>query len=159
MHPLLPKRIAITMVVRFAFINAWHYKCNSFLFIFQNKNIAATNNTTRHIAPWIECASTVSVSEDTNRGTDSLSPEANAVLLEGKKLWQAYFAQTDVHTVRDELKLNRADVGWYQIRKALEARNASGDFPPVSFAAFKEAYNALTEKLQPMVYELGFLKN
>ena len=102
--------------------------------------------------------STVSVSEDTNRGKDSLSPEANAVLLEGKKLWQAYFAQTDVHTVRDELKLNRADVGWYQIRKALEARNASGDFPPVSFAAFKEAYNALTEKLQPMVYELGFLK-
>jgi hypothetical protein len=88
----------------------------------------------------------------------TFSKEAQAVLEEGKALWQAYFADTDVHTVRDELKLNRADVGWYQIRKALQARNASGDFKPVSFAAFESAYKALTEKLQPMVYELGFLK-
>lgn len=88
-----------------------------------------------------------------------LSIEAQIVLAEGKKLWQAYFAQTDVRTVRDELKLNRADVGWYQIRKALQARNASGDFPPVSFKPFEEAYKTLTEKLQPQVYELGFLKN
>ncbi len=80
------------------------------------------------------------------------------VLAEGKKLWQAYFTQTDVHTVRDELKLNRADVGWYQVRKALQARNASGDVAPVSFKPFEEAYKALTEKLQPMVYELGFLR-
>lgn len=86
------------------------------------------------------------------------SDEAKTVLAEGKKLWQAYFAHTDVHSVREELKLNRPDVGWYQIRKALQARNASGDFPPVSFAAFETAYKALTEKLQPMVYELGFLK-
>jgi hypothetical protein len=77
---------------------------------------------------------------------------------EGKKLWQAYFSNTDVRTVRDELKLNRADVGWYQIRKALQARNASGDFVPVSFKPFEEAYKALSEKLQPMVYELGFLR-
>jgi hypothetical protein len=120
------------------------------------------NNLPRFVSPR---TSKVSVSEDTNRGkvipneVRNLSAEAQAVLDEGKKLWQAYFAHTDVHTVREELKLNRADVGWYQIRKALESRNASGDFPPVSFAAFKEAYNALTEKLQPMVYELGFLKN
>ena len=86
------------------------------------------------------------------------SVEANKVMQEGKKLWQAYFANTDVHTVRQELKLNRPDVGWYQIRKALQARNASGDFAPVSFKPFEEAYKALTEKLQPMVYELGFLR-
>ena len=86
------------------------------------------------------------------------SAEANNILQEGKKLWVAYFANTDVHTVRDELKLNRPDVGWYQIRKALQARNASGDFAPVSFKPFEEAYKALTEKLQPMVYELGFLR-
>lgn len=60
----------------------------------------------------------------------TFSDEAKAVLAEGKKLWQACFAHTDVHTVRDELKLNRADVGWYQIRKALQARNNSGDFHP-----------------------------
>ncbi|HPI00080.1 MAG TPA: hypothetical protein PK772_07115, partial [Chitinophagaceae bacterium] len=84
--------------------------------------------------------------------------EAEVVLQEGKKLWQAYFAHTDVRTVRDTLKLNRADVGWYQIRKALQARNASGDFPSVSFKRFEDAYKILTEKLQPQVYELGFLK-
>lgn len=88
----------------------------------------------------------------------TFSEEALAVLAEGKKLWQAYFAHTDVHSVREELKLNRPDVGWYQIRKALQARNASGDFPPVSFTAFEKAYKTLTEKLQPQVYAFGFLK-
>ncbi len=91
-------------------------------------------------------------------GGGNLSPEAQTVLAEGKKLWQAYFAHTDVRSVREELKLNRPDVGWYQVRKALEARNKIGDLTPVSFVAFKAAYDALTEKLQPMVYELGFLK-
>jgi hypothetical protein len=49
-------------------------------------------------------------------------------------------------------------VGWYKICTALQSRNTSGDFPPVSFNPFEEAYKVLTEKLQPMVYELGFLK-
>lgn len=88
----------------------------------------------------------------------TFSHEAQQVLDEGRKLWQAYFAYTDVYTVRDELKLNRPDVGWYQVRKAIEARNSSGDYPPVSFKPFQAAYKVLTEKLQPMVYDLGFLK-
>jgi hypothetical protein len=87
-----------------------------------------------------------------------LSKEAKQVLAEGKKLWKAYFDHTDVRAVRDELKLNRPDVGWYQIRNALKKRNESGDFQPVSFKSFEEAYKILSEKLQPMVYELGFLK-
>ena len=87
------------------------------------------------------------------------SQEAVDILSEGKKLWQAYFAHIDVRAVRDELKLNRPDVGWYQIRKALQARNSSGDFSPVSFKPFEEAYKTLTEKLQPQVFELVFLKN
>jgi len=84
---------------------------------------------------------------------------SGAVLENGTKLWRAYFEHIDARDVRDELKLNRADVGWYQIRKALEKRNESGDFPPVSFKPFKDAYEALTEKLEPQVYSLGFLKN
>ena len=61
--------------------------------------------------------------------------------------------------MRRELKLNRADVGWYQLRNALKKRNDSGDYDVlVSFAAFEAAYKTLTEKLQPLVYELGFLK-
>ena len=76
----------------------------------------------------------------------------------GRELWQAYFAHTDVYSVREELKLNRPDVGWYQIRNALKKRNDSGDFVPVSFAEFETAYKNLTTKLQPMVFELGFLR-
>jgi hypothetical protein len=94
----------------------------------------------------------------TQTGLATLSPEAKQVMQEGKKLWQAYFSNTDVRAVRDELKLNRPDVGWYQIRKALQARNASGDFAPVPFKPFEAAYKTLSDKLQPMVYELGFLK-
>ena len=88
----------------------------------------------------------------------TLSAEARAVLIAGRTLWQAYFAHTDVRSVRDELKLNRPDVGWYQIRNALKARNASGDVAPVDFTAFTTAYEALTDKLHPQVYELGFLR-
>ncbi len=92
-------------------------------------------------------------------GGGPFSDEAKAVLAEGKKLWQAYFAHTDVHSVREELKLNRPDVGWYQIRKALQARNNSGDFPLVSFKNFENVYKELTEKMQPKVYEFGFLRS
>lgn len=91
-------------------------------------------------------------------GLPALSPQALAVLDAGRTLWQAYFAHTDVRSVRDELKLNRPDVGWYQIRNALKARNSSGDIAPVDFTPFETAYKALTEKLQPQVFELGFLR-
>ena len=88
----------------------------------------------------------------------TLSTEADLVLKEGKKLWQAYFSQTDEHGVRESLKLNRADVGWYQIRKALEARNTNGYSAPVSFDTFKTAYETLGDKLRPQVYTLGFMR-
>ena len=60
--------------------------------------------------------------------------------------------------MREELKLNRADVGWYQIRNAIKKRNESGDFVPVDFSPFEQAYKALGDKLRPQVYELGFLR-
>jgi hypothetical protein len=88
-----------------------------------------------------------------------LSNEAKSVLDAGKELWKAYFEHIDIREVRDELKLNRPDVGWYQIRKALQARNASGDYTPVNFKPFEEVYKKLSEKLHPQVYELGFLKS
>jgi len=89
----------------------------------------------------------------------SLSAEAQAVLDAGRGLWQAYFAYTDARTVRDEFKLNRPDVGWYQVRNALKARNASGDTLPVNFGPFELAYQALSDKLRPQVFSLGFLRS
>lgn len=88
----------------------------------------------------------------------TLSVEAQTVLNAGRTLWKSYFEYKDVRTVRDEYKLNRPDVGWYQIRNALKARNASGDTVPVNFTPFETAYQALTEKLQPQVFSLGFLR-
>jgi hypothetical protein len=88
----------------------------------------------------------------------ALSPEAVAVLDAGRALWRAYFTETPPHAVREEYKLNRADVGWYQIRNTLKRRNEAGDSLPVDFSGFEAAYKALTEKLIPKVYEFGFLK-
>jgi hypothetical protein len=87
-----------------------------------------------------------------------LSKEAKRVMKEGRELWKAYFAHTDVHAVRDALKLNRSDVGWYQIRTALKRRNASGDYVHVDFTAFDKAYGELGDELRPQVFDLGFLK-
>ena len=88
----------------------------------------------------------------------SLSTESLDVLYEGKKLWKSYFEKTDSHAVREEFKLNRPDVGWYQVRKSIQARNNSGDYKPTSFDQFDDKYKILTEKLEPLVYEFGFLK-
>lgn len=84
----------------------------------------------------------------------AFSPEARAVLDEGRKLWARFHATQFLRRIRDELKLNRADAGWYQVRKALEAY---GETELTDFAPFKAAYAALGNKLRPMVYELGFL--
>jgi len=88
----------------------------------------------------------------------TLSAEATAVLDAGRQLWKAYFAQTDPRSVRDQYKLNRPDVGWYQIRNALAERNKSEDAAPVSFAPLEDSYQVLTEKLRLQVFSLGFLR-
>lgn len=88
----------------------------------------------------------------------SLSKEAEAVMDAGRKLWQTYFEQTPLFDVRETYKLNRPDVGWYQVRNALKARNSDDESPEVSFATFEVAYSELSDKLQPMVLEYGFLR-
>lgn len=86
------------------------------------------------------------------------SPEAKAVLDCGRELWRNYFSMQDEYQVRERYKLNRPDVGWYQVRNALKARNDSGNYKKVDFTAFETAYKVLTEKLRPEVYEKGFLR-
>jgi hypothetical protein len=84
----------------------------------------------------------------------TFSPEAKAVLDEGCALWRRFHATRFPVRIRDELKLNRLDAGWYQVRRALEAY---GDTELTDFDPFKAAYAVLTEKLRPQVYEFGFL--
>ena len=76
----------------------------------------------------------------------------------GRELWKAYFSMNDEYSVRDKYKLYRPDVGWYQIRNAHRERNVSRTYPKVDFIPFENAYLQLTNKLRPMVHELGFLK-
>ena len=118
----------------------------------------------------MDCLDTIEITEDNGlalrlatrnddiENENGLSIEANAVLNVGRVLWQAYFEHVDVRSTRDTFKLNRPDVGWYQVRNALKARNASGDYAPVDFNVFELAYKNLSDKLRPQVYTLGFLR-
>ncbi|WP_415918843.1 hypothetical protein [Tateyamaria sp. SN6-1] len=84
----------------------------------------------------------------------TFSPEAKAVLDEGRKLFQRFHGISFPNKIRLEFKLGRADAGWYQVRRALEAYD---DTELTDFDPFKAAYAALTTKLRPQVFELGFL--
>lgn len=84
----------------------------------------------------------------------AFSPEAKAVLDEGRKLFQRFHSIGFPNKIRLEFKLGRADAGWYQVRRALEAH---GDTELTDFDPFKADYSALTTKLRPQVFELGFL--
>lgn len=87
------------------------------------------------------------------------SPEARKVLDCGCELWKAYFSMEDEYQIRERYKLNRPDIGWYQVRNALSDRNGTGNYKKVSFAEFEEAYKELTNKLRPEVFAKGFLRS
>lgn len=82
------------------------------------------------------------------------SPEAQAVLNEGRKLFQRFHSTNFPNKIRQECQLNRADAGWYQVRRALEAFS---DTQFTDFDPFKAAYAGLSAKLRPQVFKLGFL--
>jgi hypothetical protein len=88
----------------------------------------------------------------------SLSPQAKAVLESGKDIWKCYFSAPNVFKVREEFKLNRSDVGWYQVRNALEHREQNQDEVKDLVASLDKSYKDLTNKLIPQVFEFGFLK-
>lgn len=87
----------------------------------------------------------------------SLSKDSRRVLDEGRKLWSLYFECSPGHTLRRKWHLERPDVGWYQVRNALRDLSEDAAITPVSMAGFDAAYLALTSKLRPAVYDLGFL--
>lgn len=83
-----------------------------------------------------------------------ITPEARTVLNEGQKLWKQFHKSSFGRRIREDFKLNRPDVGWYQIRKALEANSANEH---VDFEPLGSAYRVISEKLLPKVYEYGFV--
>ena len=49
--------------------------------------------------------------------------------------------------------INTWDAGWYQIKAILN------EYMPVELKNFNAMYKALGDRMRPLVYELGFLKN
>jgi hypothetical protein len=84
----------------------------------------------------------------------TFSPEAQAVLDEGRKLFHRFHAIGFPNKIKMEFKLGRADAGWYQVRRALEAYS---DTELADFDPFKAAYANLSTKLRHQVFQLGFL--
>ena len=127
--------------------------------IYDNHEYSITN----HFIPFTETEVNASERFESDFMTEYMadkvfSQEALAVLEEGRKIYQEYFAHSFNYKIREEYKLNRSDVGWYQIRMALKALNESGECFPVSFTPFEQAYKNLSEKLLVQVWEYGFLK-
>jgi hypothetical protein len=89
----------------------------------------------------------------------TFTQESQAVYDEGLKLWKLYFEYKDEHSLRNELHLHRSDVGWYQIRKALEKRKESSlSMQVIDFKAFSSAFGILKEKIRKQAIVLGFVR-
>jgi hypothetical protein len=90
----------------------------------------------------------------------TLSGEATAVLDAGKELWKYY------HTKIKNNKTVSVNASYYDIREYFQGRKESGTMNTKStdetynalLAALRDALKTLSAKIQPMVYEYGFLK-
>lgn len=83
----------------------------------------------------------------------TLSEEAQAVLDKAREIVRKTFKFRPLFNEEHEnYQINTFDAGWYQI-KALAKEYAKDDLEQ-----FKTLYKKLSEKMLPMVYELGFLR-
>lgn len=82
-----------------------------------------------------------------------LSNEAKAVLDKATDLVRKSFAyRMDFDEDHPDYQINTWDAGFYQLKALWNERLKQ------EFAEFKELYKKLSDKMRPMVYELGFLK-
>lgn len=82
-----------------------------------------------------------------------LSAEALRVLEKAEELVRESFKYRAMFDEeKPEYQINNWDCGWYQIKGLLKM------YCPDELKGFQELYKALSDKMRPMVYELGFLK-
>ena len=82
-----------------------------------------------------------------------LSNTARKVLDKANELVKLSFATRKIfNESKPEYQVNNWDCGWYQIKEILK------EYHKDEYDEFKTLYRALTDKMRPMVYELGFLK-
>ena len=81
-----------------------------------------------------------------------LTPEGQKVLDDFRDCLKASAkARPEYHKAHPELQVNRWDCGWRQLKGLFE------EACPDQFATLKADFNALKDKMLPLVYELGFL--
>ena len=81
-----------------------------------------------------------------------LSPEARAVIESGHRLYGAFFHELP-NLLRKKYHLNAWNPGYYQVRMALKEAGLGSQ----ELQALSDAHRRLAAKLEPQVYELGFL--
>jgi hypothetical protein len=82
-----------------------------------------------------------------------LTPEGQKVLDDFRDCLKASSsARPDYSKAHPELQVNRWDCGWRQLKGLFE------ESCPDQFATLKADFKALKDKMLPLVYELGFLK-
>lgn len=82
-----------------------------------------------------------------------LSDTARKVLDKANELVKLSFATRKIfNESKPEYQVNNWDCGWYQIKEILK------EYHKDEYDEFKTLYRALTDKMRPMVHELGFLK-
>jgi hypothetical protein len=133
--------------------------------LFCDKNRIQSQEDTNHWIPFTEKEVQAKEKFDSDFMSNFLagkafSPEAQAVLAAGLKLWQYY------HTNIKGSRTASVNASLYDIREFFQGRNDKGT---MNAASTDETYNALlaglrgnlralTERIQPKVYEYGFLK-
>ncbi|MDQ7059020.1 MAG: hypothetical protein Q9N62_11640 [Ghiorsea sp.] len=82
----------------------------------------------------------------------TLSPEATMLLKAGKEVYKLYFSL--LHELPTApFKIQTWDAGWTQIRKSLADRNKASE----ELEQVKQARNILAAKIEPHIYQYGFL--
>ncbi|MDR0638230.1 MAG: hypothetical protein LBG27_04890 [Spirochaetaceae bacterium] len=133
--------------------------------LFHGQNRISTNDGTNHWIPFTE----KEVQAKEKFASDfmsafltgmTFSPEAQAVLGAGRELWQYY------HTAIKDIRSASVNASFYDIREFFQGRKETGTMNATSNDAaynflikgLREKHRILAKKIEPKIYEYGFLK-
>jgi hypothetical protein len=146
--------------------NDFEFQNNCLVFsLFHGQNRISANDAVNHLIPFTE--KEVGAKEKFESSFMSgflkgrtFSTEAKAILAIGKDLWQYYHAKIKNNNTAS------VNASFYDIREFFQGRNDKGTMQTKSndetyntlIATLREKLRILAEKIQPKVYEYGFLK-
>jgi hypothetical protein len=146
--------------------NDEEFKINCLMYVlFGNKNFFSAQHGVNHWIPFTEAQVDAKEKFDSNFMSaflkdKTLSAEAQAVYNDGLALWRYYHAETKNNNIVS------VNASFYDIREYFQGRDEKGTMNSKStdetytqlLGALRDALKALTQKIQPKVYEYGFLK-